>query len=96
MIILKFIINIHNYQLNVYYNYNDNQLYIYIINRYYIFKFYYLCQIINVNRLQELTYKYIYLAHYIIMNNNFVTMKYQMPSGMSELKKLDLYETYNL
>jgi hypothetical protein len=28
MIILKFIINIHNYQLNVYYNYNDNQLYI--------------------------------------------------------------------
>jgi len=29
MIILKFIINIHNYQLNVYYNYNDNQLYIY-------------------------------------------------------------------
>jgi hypothetical protein len=30
MIILKFIINVHNYQLNVYYNYNDNQLYIYI------------------------------------------------------------------
>jgi len=28
MIILKFIINVHNYQLNVYYN--DNQLYIYI------------------------------------------------------------------
>jgi hypothetical protein len=27
-IILKFIINIRNYQLNVYYNYNDNQLYI--------------------------------------------------------------------
>jgi hypothetical protein len=27
-IILKFIINICNYQLNVYYNYNDNQLYI--------------------------------------------------------------------
>jgi hypothetical protein len=26
MIILKFIINICNYQLNVYYNYNDNQL----------------------------------------------------------------------
>ncbi len=31
MIILKFIINVHNYQLNVYYNYNDNQLYIYSI-----------------------------------------------------------------
>jgi hypothetical protein len=30
MIILKFIINVHNYELNVYYNYNDNQLYIYI------------------------------------------------------------------
>jgi len=30
MIILKFIMNVHNYQLNVYYNYNDNQLYIYI------------------------------------------------------------------
>jgi len=29
MIILNFIINVHNYQLNVYYNYNDNQ-YIYI------------------------------------------------------------------
>jgi len=29
MIILKFIINVHNYQLNVYYDYNDNQLYIY-------------------------------------------------------------------
>jgi hypothetical protein len=43
MIILKSIIDVHNYQLNVYYNYNDNQLYIYIINRYYIFKFYYLC-----------------------------------------------------
>jgi hypothetical protein len=28
MIILNFIINIHNYQLNVYYNYNDNKLYI--------------------------------------------------------------------
>jgi len=28
MIILKFIINVHNYKLNVYYNYNDNQLYI--------------------------------------------------------------------
>ncbi len=28
MIILKFNINIHNYQLNFYYNYNDNQLYI--------------------------------------------------------------------
>jgi len=40
-IILKFIINVHNYQLNVYYNYNDNKLYIY--NKYYIFKFYYLC-----------------------------------------------------
>jgi len=26
MIILKFIINIRNYQLNAYYNYNDNQL----------------------------------------------------------------------
>jgi len=39
MIILKFIINIQNYQLNVYYNYNDNQLYIYNIYRYYIFKF---------------------------------------------------------
>jgi len=43
MIILNFIINVHNYQLNVYYNYNDNQLNIYIINRYYIFKIYYLC-----------------------------------------------------
>jgi hypothetical protein len=32
MIILKFIINIHSYQLNIYYNYNDNQLYIYIIS----------------------------------------------------------------
>jgi len=43
--ILKYIINFHNYQLNVYYNYNDNKLYIYnyIINRYYIFKIYYLC-----------------------------------------------------
>jgi len=30
------------------------------------------------------------------MNNNFVTMEYQMPLGMNELKKLDLYETYNL
>jgi len=30
MIILKSIIDVHNYQLNVYYNYNDNQLYIYI------------------------------------------------------------------
>ncbi len=29
MIILKFIINIHNYQLKFYHNYNDNQLYIY-------------------------------------------------------------------
>ncbi len=28
MIILKFKIIIHNYHLNVYYNYNDNQLYI--------------------------------------------------------------------
>jgi hypothetical protein len=27
MIILKFIINVHNYQLNVYYNYNDNKYY---------------------------------------------------------------------
>jgi hypothetical protein len=58
MIILKFIINIHNYQLNVYYNYNDNHIYIYNINRYYRFKFYYLCQNINVNRLHKLTYKY--------------------------------------
>jgi len=31
MIILKFIINIHNYQIN-FYNYNDNQLYIYTIS----------------------------------------------------------------
>jgi len=30
MIILKFIINNHNYWLSVYYNYNDNQLYIYV------------------------------------------------------------------
>jgi hypothetical protein len=30
MIILKFIINVHNYQLNVYFNYNDNQLVLYI------------------------------------------------------------------
>jgi len=43
MIILKFIINVHNYQLNVYYNYNDNQLYIYNQLVLYIFKFYYLC-----------------------------------------------------
>jgi hypothetical protein len=37
MIILKFIINIHNYQLSFYHNYNDNQLYIciYNINRYF-------------------------------------------------------------
>ncbi len=28
MIILKFIIHIHNYKLIYYYNYNDNQLYI--------------------------------------------------------------------
>jgi hypothetical protein len=30
MIVLKFIINIHNYHWNVYYNYNDNQFFIYI------------------------------------------------------------------
>jgi hypothetical protein len=51
MIILKFIINVHNYQLNVYYNYNDNQLYIYSTGIIYI-------MYINVNRLHELTYKY--------------------------------------
>jgi len=35
MIILNFIINIHNYQLNVYYNYNDynDYIYIYIYNQ---------------------------------------------------------------
>ncbi len=38
MIILNFIINVHNYQLNFYYNYNDNKLYIYST-----LKFYYLC-----------------------------------------------------
>jgi len=36
MIIIKFIINLHNYQLNVYYNYNDNQLYIYSVGIIYI------------------------------------------------------------
>jgi len=36
MIILKFIINVHNYQLNVYYNYNDNQLHIYSIGIIYL------------------------------------------------------------
>ncbi len=43
MIILKFIINVHNYQLNVYYNYNYNQLYIYTQQVLCIVKFYYLC-----------------------------------------------------
>jgi hypothetical protein len=36
MVILKFIINVHNYQLNVYYNYNDNQFYIYSIGIIYL------------------------------------------------------------
>jgi hypothetical protein len=53
MITLNFIINIHNYQLVYYYNYYNYQLYIYNINRYYIFKFYYLCENINVNRLHK-------------------------------------------
>ncbi len=42
MIILNFIIIIHNYQLKFYHNHNENQLYIYIY-RFYIFMFYYLC-----------------------------------------------------
>jgi hypothetical protein len=37
-----------------------------------------------------------YLAQYIIRSNNFVIAKHQMPLGMSELKKLDLYEMVNL
>jgi hypothetical protein len=36
-----------------------------------------------------------YLAQYISRSNNFVTMKHQMPLGMNELKKLDLYEMVN-
>jgi hypothetical protein len=36
MVILKFIINVHNYQLNFYYNYNDNQFYIYSIGIIYL------------------------------------------------------------
>ncbi len=58
MIISKFIVNIHNYQLNFYYNYIDIHFLIYNINRYYMFKLYYLCENINVNRLHKLTYKY--------------------------------------
>jgi hypothetical protein len=37
-----------------------------------------------------------YLVQYISRSNNFVTKKNQMPLGMSELKKLDLYEMVNL
>jgi len=37
-----------------------------------------------------------YLAQYITRSNNFGTMRNQMPLGMNELKKLDLYEMVNL
>jgi len=36
MIILNFIINNHNYYLKFYYNYSDNQLYIYSIGIIYL------------------------------------------------------------
>jgi len=37
-----------------------------------------------------------YLAQYIIRSNDFAIIKHQMPLGMSELKKLELYEMVNL
>jgi hypothetical protein len=36
-----------------------------------------------------------YLAQYISRSNIYVVMKHQMPLGMSELKKLALYEMVN-
>jgi hypothetical protein len=38
----------------------------------------------------------LYLAQHITRSNNYVVMKHQMPLGMSELKKLNLYEMVNL
>jgi len=37
-----------------------------------------------------------YLAQYIIRIINSIVMKHQMPLGMSEFKKLALYEMVNL
>ncbi len=37
----------------------------------------------------------LYLAQYIIRSNKFVTIKHQMPLGMSEEIKIDLYEKVN-
>jgi hypothetical protein len=37
----------------------------------------------------------LYLAQYIIRSNNFVTTKHQVPLGMSEEIKIDLYEMVN-
>jgi hypothetical protein len=36
-----------------------------------------------------------YLVQYITRSNNCVVTKHQMPLGMSELKKLALYEMVN-
>jgi hypothetical protein len=36
-----------------------------------------------------------YLAQYINRRNNCVVTKHQMPFGMSELQKFDLYEMVN-
>jgi hypothetical protein len=37
-----------------------------------------------------------YLAQYLVNNNKIVITKYQMPLGMNEYKKIDLYEMVNL
>jgi hypothetical protein len=36
-----------------------------------------------------------YLAQYRNRSNNYVIPKYQVPLGMSEFKKIDLYEMVN-
>jgi hypothetical protein len=38
----------------------------------------------------------LYLVRYITRNNNFVVTKHQVPLGMSEEIKLDLYYMVNL